>query len=117
MYVLTAVNALAALLSGASSIAGAVRPSLGLTTSEPVTSGMLLYARAYTARALPLSVVALVLLARQEWTVLAPFLIVLGLAQVGDSVLGAQRRNVGQAVGAGVGAVIHLVSAVWLYTH
>ncbi|MEU7872411.1 hypothetical protein [Dactylosporangium sp. NPDC049140] len=77
---------------------------------------MSFYAKAYAVRALPLSVVALVVLAQHRWPVLVPLLVVLGLAQAGDSALGARRRNTGMAIGAAAGAVIHLASAWWAAT-
>lgn len=116
-HVITVANAAAAILSGVSSAAGAVRPALGLPKGESVTPGVSFYARAYTIRALPLSAVALVVLAQHAWSELVPLLVVLGLAQVGDSALGVRRRNLGMAVGAGVGAAIHLISAGWIAAH
>ncbi|MDJ0347511.1 hypothetical protein QMK19_40005 [Streptomyces sp. H10-C2] len=41
-------------------------------------------------------------------------LVVAGLAQAGDSAIGAQRRNPGMTFGAGAFAVLHLASAWWL---
>lgn len=115
--VITVANAAVALLSGASSVAGAARPALGLPRGEPVTTGVSFYARAYALRALPLSLVALVVLTQQRWSALVPLLVVLGLAQAGDSALGMWRRNTGMAIGAGTGAAIHLLSAWWIATH
>lgn len=109
-------NAAVALLSGAFSVAGALRPALGLPKGERVTSGVSFYAGAYAARALPLSLVALVVLAQHRWSVLVPLLVVLGLAQVGDSALGARQRNAGMAIGAAAAAAIHLASAWWAAT-
>jgi hypothetical protein len=112
--VIVVANAFVALLSGVSALAGARWPGLGLAKGEAVTAGVAFYARAYTVRAFPLSVLALVELARQDWAVVGPLLIVRGAAQVGDSVLGVRQRNAGMAIGAGVGAVIHLASALWV---
>jgi hypothetical protein len=44
---------------------------------------------------------------------LVPMLLVLGAAQAGDSVLGIRARNKGMAIAAGVGAVVHVLSACW----
>jgi len=113
MGLLSTANALAALLSAGSSVAGVLRPGLALTAGEPVTAGVHLYARAYAARALPLGVAT----AAAVWTGAAaagPLLLVSGLAQVADSAIGFRRRNLGMGIGAGACAVLHLVSAWWV---
>jgi hypothetical protein len=111
------LNALGALVSGISSVLGPARPALALTAGESVDSGVVLYARAYAARAAPLSAVVLVLLAAGSWGSLGPVLVVGGLAQLGDAAIGAARRNTGMLIGAGGLAVVHLVSARWLLAH
>ncbi|GII28479.1 hypothetical protein [Planotetraspora mira] len=115
--VIAVANGAVALLSGVSSVAGVIKPGLGLPKGAPITAGVDFYVRAYAVRALPLSVVALVMLASGSWAGLAAMLIVLGLAQVGDSVLGAMRRNLGMFLGPAVSALIHLLSAAWIITH
>ena len=110
-------NAALALLSGTSSVAGAIRPALGLPKGAQVTAGVDFYARAYAARALPLALVALVLIATGSWSGLVGLLVVLGTAQAADSALGVNLRNPGMAVGAGLGALVHLGSAWWIATH
>lgn len=68
MIVLTIANMVVALVSGASCLVGLIRPALALPQGEPVTSGQTFFAGAYAARALPLSVVTLVLhLASAAW--------------------------------------------------
>lgn len=111
------LNALVALVSGVSAAVGVARPAVGLAAGESVNSGVVLYARAYAVRAVPLSVVVLVLLAAGSWGSLGPVLIVAGLAQLGDAAIGAARRNTGMLITAGALAVVHLVSAQWLLTH
>jgi len=109
------LNALFALLSGVSSMIGAIRPGIGAPASEPITSQTRLFAHAYALRAAPLSLVALVLMATGPHAAgLAPMLIVLGVAQAGDSVIGVSRRNWGMTVTAGVGALLHFASAWYL---
>ncbi|MEV6052121.1 hypothetical protein [Streptomyces sp. NPDC052107] len=110
-------NALVALVSGVSAAVGVARPAVGLAAGESVTSGVVLYARAYAVRAVPLSVVVLALLAAGSWSSLGPVLIVAGLAQLGDAAIGAARRDTGMLITAGALAAVHLVSAQWLLTH
>ncbi|MEV0093285.1 hypothetical protein [Streptomyces sp. NPDC050738] len=112
---LTLANSAAALCSGLFSVAGALRPALPLGRGEQVTPAVDFYARAYAARALPLSLVALVMLTGGAGTTgAAAILIVLGAAQLGDLAIGAQRRIAGMAVCSGLGAVLHLATAYWL---
>jgi hypothetical protein len=111
------LNALFALLSGASSLVGALRPGIGAPAGESVTSQTRLFAHAYALRAAPLSLVALVLMATGPHAAgLAPMLTVLGVAQAGDSVIGVTRRNWGMTVTAAVGALLHFASAWYLAT-
>ncbi|GAA4587863.1 hypothetical protein GCM10023194_38030 [Planotetraspora phitsanulokensis] len=116
-HVIAVANGAVALLSGVSSVAGVINPGLGLPKGAPITAGVDFYARAYAVRAVPLSAVALVMLAAGGSAGLAALLTVLGLAQVGDSVLGVMRRHLGMSVGAGVCALVHLVSAWWIASH
>ncbi|WP_052390812.1 hypothetical protein [Streptomyces sp. NRRL B-24484] len=111
---LSAVNALAALVSAGSSVAGVLRPGLGLPAGEPVTAGTHVYARAYAARAVPLGIATAVAVAVGSAAVAGPMLLVSGLAQVGDSAIGFRQRNLGMGFGAGAFAVLHLVSAWWV---
>ncbi|QKW22137.1 hypothetical protein HUT16_26440 [Kitasatospora sp. NA04385] len=113
MGVLSAANALAALMSAGSSVAGVLRPGLALPAGEPATAGVHLYAQAYAARSLPLGVAT----AAAVWTGAAvawPMLLVSGLAQVADSAIGFRQRNLGMGIGAGACAVLHLLSAWWM---
>ncbi|MFI9809161.1 hypothetical protein ACIHEJ_33265 [Streptomyces sp. NPDC052301] len=94
---------------------GLVRlPAPALNPGESVHSGVVLYARAHAARAVPLSAVVLVLLAAGSWDLPGPVLMVAGLAQLGDAAIGAARRNVGMLISASGLAAVHLVSALWL---
>ncbi|MFE0460434.1 hypothetical protein ACFW1A_14425 [Kitasatospora sp. NPDC058965] len=115
MEALLAANLVAALVSAGSSIAGVLRPALALPAGEPVTTGTDLYARAYAARAVPLGLAtALLLLTGASHAVAWPMLAVAGLAQAGDSAIGARYRNRGMTLGAGAFAVLHLASAYWI---
>ncbi|MFI5688273.1 hypothetical protein [Streptomyces sp. NPDC051636] len=110
------LNALGALGSGLFGVVGSVRPALALGPDEPVHTGVVFYAWAYAVRAVPLSVVVLVLLAGGAWDALAPALVVAGLAQLGDAALGAARRNPGMLGSSATLAAVHLGSAGWLLT-
>lgn len=114
MTALAVANAIVALISAGSSVAGALRPGIALGRTEPVNAGTDLYARAYAARAVPLGLAAAVVLLADARAAAWPMLLVAGLAQVGDSAIGARRRNLGMALGAGAFAVLHLASAWWL---
>ena len=113
-HIVVVANMALALLSGGSSVLAVVRPGVALSAGVPITAGIHFYARAYAVRAVPLSLVALVVLPTAGRAGLVPLLLVLGAAQAGDSVLGIRLRNKGMAFGAGAGAVIHLVSALWI---
>lgn len=114
MTPLAVANAIAALISAGAGIAGALRPGIVLAHTEPVTAGTDMYAQAYAARAVPLGLATAVVLLADARAAAWPMLVVAGLAQVGDSAIGARRRNLGMTLGAGMCAVLHLASAWWL---
>jgi len=70
------------------------------------------YVQAYLVRALPISAVLVGVLATKR-PGLQPVLLVAGLAQVGDVIVGALHAQPVMVAGATLGAVIHLGSA-WL---
>ncbi|NUR74423.1 MAG: hypothetical protein HOU81_26735 [Hamadaea sp.] len=109
------LNALLVLGSGVSGVLGVLRPTLVLSPAEVVTPGVTFFAQAYAVRAVPLSAVALVLFAaRPEGVALAAMLVLLGLVQAGDGVIGFRRRILGMTIASTVGAVVHLASAVYV---
>ena len=114
MSVLLAANALAALVSAGSSVAGVFRPGLGLPDGEPVTAGTHVYVQAYAARAVPLGLATAAAMWADNAAVAWPMLLVSGVAQVADSAIGFRQRNLGMGFGAGAFAVLHLVSAWWV---
>lgn len=114
MNALLVANALGALVSAGSSVAAVARPGLVLPADEPVTGGTHMYARAYAVRAVPLGFATALALWATDPATAWPMLTVAGLAQVGDSAIGARHRNTGMAVGGGVLAVLHLASAWWV---
>jgi hypothetical protein len=114
LTVLLGVNAVAALVSSGSALAGMLRPGLALASGEAVTGGVRFYASAYALRAAPLGLLTAALIAAGDRPALVPVLAVAGLVQVGDSMLGARRRHLGMAFGAGLFAALHLAAALWL---
>ncbi|WP_354637526.1 hypothetical protein [Kitasatospora camelliae] len=111
------LNALVSLVSGVSALVGVARPAMALAAGEQLNTAVVFFARAYAARAVPLSAVLLVQLAAGAWDGLAPVLIVAGLAQLGDAAIGAARRNTGMLLTTVLLAAVHLGSAGWLLTH
>jgi hypothetical protein len=109
------VNGLAALVAMASSAAALANPALGLPAGSDVTPGVDFYAQAYAARALPLGAAVLLALASKSKRGLAPLLVVAGLVQVGDCVIGLAQHNAGPVIGGSALAAIHLASA-WQLT-
>lgn len=107
-------NAAVALVSGVSSVIGMLRPAMAVPGGGAVTPGTTFFAYAYGARALPLSLVVLALLAVGTRTGLAPILIVAGLAQIGDGLIGATRRNWPMLATCAALAAVHLGSAWWV---
>jgi hypothetical protein len=114
MLLIVLVNVAVAAVSGVSCLVGMARPKLFLPAGEQLTPGSAFLAGAYAARALPLSVVTVGVLCTGNVAAIAPVLIVAGLAQVGDAILGARRHNAAMvAVCIGLAAV-HLATAGWL---
>ncbi|MGW7258453.1 hypothetical protein [Streptomyces sp. NPDC054834] len=111
------LNAFGALVSGLFAAVGTARPALALGPDEPAHTGVVFFARAYAVRAVPLSAVVLALLAAGAWDAVAPVLVVAGLAQLGDAVIGATRRNPGMLGSSVTLAALHLISAGWLLTY
>jgi hypothetical protein len=108
---LVTTNVLAALLSGASSVLATNNPSL--LVNGDVTPIVEFYVQAYLARALPIGAVLITMLATGRHAGLRPLLLIAGLVQAGDAVIGALHAQPGMIAGSTVGAVIHLGSA-WL---
>lgn len=107
-------NAAATLASGGSAAVALVDPGLLLPEEIEATPAAEFYAKMFAARSLPLSatVVALVLLRSTSW--LGAFLILAGLVQAADALIGAGYRNRGQTIAPAAAAAVHLASARWL---
>ncbi|MEV4320179.1 hypothetical protein [Actinocrispum sp. NPDC049592] len=104
------MNVLAALVSATAAVIGVTNPSLLIPgDATPLVD---FYAQAYLVRALPISAVLIGLLATKR-PGLRPVLLLAGLAQVGDGVIGTLHAQPGMIAGSTLGAVIHLGSA-WL---
>lgn len=113
-WTIAAANAAAALASGGYAAVAVVDPGLLLPGGMEATPAAEFYARYFAARSLPLSaaVVALVLLRSTNW--LGAFLVLAGLVQAADALIGAGYRNPGQTFAPAAAAVLHLASAWWL---
>ncbi|WP_412540121.1 hypothetical protein R8Z50_30535 [Longispora sp. K20-0274] len=107
-------NVLAAAVSVASAVLAMVDPGIVLTGGDRVTDGVTFYAMGYGVRAVPLGVVLIALLVTRGRRAVPPMLLLAGLVQAGDSVLGFATGNLGMGFGAGAFAVVHLASAWWL---
>ncbi|MDX6352457.1 MAG: hypothetical protein QOF84_7247 [Streptomyces sp.] len=109
-----AVNAACVLVSAGWCLAAMADPGLLLPAGSTPTDGAGFYAQAYAVRQLPVSAGVLLLLGAGRRRELLPLLAVSGLAQLGDSVVGATHGNTGMAIGGGLCAAVHLASAGWL---
>jgi hypothetical protein len=101
------VNGLGALIAAGFAVASAINPAL--PGGGTVTTLVRLYAWTYVVRAVPLAAALVVLLARRRpGPGLVPLLVVAGLAQAGDAVVGATLGLPSMFAGGGLYAVIHL---------
>lgn len=113
MKVVTVVNAVLAAGSMASAVIGLVKPGLILPGGE-VSAGVELYAQAYAARALALGIGLLyALTSRSRPGLLVPMLVVAGVVQVADALIGLGQGIPGMMAGGTVCAIGHLASA-WI---
>ena len=106
------LNGAGALIAGGFSVTALVDPVLVAGGAD--TPMARLYAGVYAARAVPLAVALLWALVRRS-PALVPFLVVAGLAQVGDAVVGVGFGKANMIVGGTLLAVIHLGSAARLH--
>jgi hypothetical protein len=108
------INGLGALIAAGFAVVSAIDPALPAGGS--VTSLVRLYAGTYAVRAVPLAVALVALLTRPRPAPgLVPLLVVAGLAQAGDAVVGTAVGLPAMIAGGGVFAVIHLATATWLW--
>lgn len=91
------------------------RSNPALPGGGTVTTLVRLYAWTYVVRAVPLAAALVVLLARRRpGPGLVPLLVVAGLAQAGDAVVGATLGLPSMFAGGGLYAVIHQATASWV---
>jgi hypothetical protein len=113
LVVLVVVNGVLALAGAVFAVVAIVRPA-ALSHSARPTSGERFYSRLYAARGIPIGVLA----AAAPWAMppgsAAFVLIAAAVAQVGDVVVGAGRRDPRMALGSGAAALAHVATAVAL---
>jgi hypothetical protein len=109
---LVAVNVTSALISAAFGAVALVDPAASPGIDGGVTSTANLYAAMYGVRALPIAA-AIIWLALADRRRLVPVLLLAGVAQIGDIIIGTATATVTMALGATIAAIIHLGSA-WL---
>jgi hypothetical protein len=107
------INGFGALIAAGFAVASAIDPAL--PGGGSVTTLVRIYAGTYVVRAVPLAATLVVLLARPRPAPgLVPLLVIAGLAQAGDAVIGAILGKPAMLAGGALYAVIHLATAVWL---
>lgn len=99
-------NLLACLCSSAGGIIAFFNPS-ALSGSSQVNNGELYYQRMYTARALPLGILAGVLPFYHEGPVVASIILAAATVQAVDVAIGYSHGDRGMMIGASVATAIH----------
>jgi len=113
-WTIAAANAAAALASGGFAAAAAVNPGVLLPEGHEATPAAAFYARYFAARSLPLAAMVVALVLRRSTDRLGTFLVLAGLVQAADALIGASYRNRGQTLAPAAAAALHLASARWL---
>ncbi|MFF0453101.1 hypothetical protein [Nocardia africana] len=108
-------NSVVAGISAVSCLIGLARPRLALAEGEELTSAATFFLGAYAARALPLSVVTVAVLVAGSAAAALPVLVVAGLAQIGDAIVGVHQRNTPMAITCVGLAAVHSATAAWLF--
>jgi hypothetical protein len=109
---IASINGLGAVIAAVFAVVSVVNPGF---PGGSVNSLAQLYAGTYAVRAVPLAVVLVLLLIRSRPTPTLVFvLLIAGLAQGGDAMLGAIYGQPAMLVGGSVYAVIHLSTAAWI---
>jgi hypothetical protein len=104
-------NVLIAVITAAAAVLATASPAL--VVPGEVAPLVDFYAQAYLVRAIPISAVLIGLLATKR-PGLRPVLLLAGLAQVGDVIVGTLHAQPVMVAGATLGAVVHLGSAWFL---
>jgi hypothetical protein len=118
MVAIVVVNLVVVLASLAFAVIALVDPAFLLPSGAPVSTGVHYYAAFYAARAIPLGLALIVVLTRirpdsRNQGMLGILLLVAGVAQIGDAVIGAAWGTT-SLYGGIAAAVIHLGSVVLL---
>jgi hypothetical protein len=113
-WTIAVANAAAALGSGGFAVAAVVNPGLLLPEGNEVTPAAEFYAKMFAARSLPLSAAVTALILLRSTDRLSAFLIVAGVVQAADALIGASYRNRGQTLAPAAAAALHFASARWL---
>jgi hypothetical protein len=111
VFVLIILNAVASLAGTGFAIIAALRPSV-LSHDEGERAGERFYAWMYAVRGVPLGLLATVIPFFSVGIVPSLVLLAATVAQAGDAVIGAHRRELRQLVGAALAAIIHLLAAI-----
>ncbi|WP_129840566.1 hypothetical protein [Streptomyces sp. RFCAC02] len=109
--VLALLNGVAAVGSLGFALAAPADPGLVLPLGDGGATGTDLYARVYAARAVPLGAAVLYAATRRTAWHPAPLLVVAGLAQAGDALVGLGAGIPGMTVAGAAAVTVHLVSA------
>jgi hypothetical protein len=111
--IVVALNAAGALISAGFGLVAMLDPALVLPGTD-ASAAVEIYAWAYGMRAVPLGAAVLILLTTQGKRGLIPVLLISGIAQLADAVIGARHGIPGMLAGGSALAAIHLGSAAWL---
>jgi len=108
------INAAVTLASGGFAAAAAVKPGVLLPEGQEATPAATFYARYFAARSVPLAAMVVVLTLRKSTNRLSALLVLAGLVQAADALIGASYRNRAQTLAPALVAAFHLASARWL---
>jgi hypothetical protein len=116
---LVLLNAVVALISAGFAVIGLARPAALLPAAllspgTTITPAVTVYAWCYAVWAIPLTAIMLAVLIGDVRTAAVPVLLIGGLAQVGDFIIGVRYRHPGMTTGSAVAAFVHLGSIWWL---
>jgi hypothetical protein len=107
------LNALGALISAGFGVVALLNPALILPGAD-ISAAVEISSWAYAVRAIPLGVALLILLTTQGNRGLVPVLVVSGVAQIGDAVIGAIHGIPNMLFGGSTLAILELGTAAWL---
>ncbi|WP_280386261.1 hypothetical protein [Nocardia wallacei] len=85
-----------------------------LPPEDAVTSGVQFFGALIAVRNIPLGLAALYVIVRRDRVDPTPILVVSGIVQLGDAVIGLVNGLPSMGVSAGIGAVLYAVAAVYV---